>query len=397
MIRRLSNFANTIPQLNPNPNNTNHTVSALLSWFARNARDLPWRRTCEPYAVWISEIMLQQTQVKTVIPYWERWMEALPDVAALAGARTDKVLKLWEGLGYYSRARNAQAAAKLILEQHGGVFPSSMDAVLALPGIGRYTAGAICSIAFNQPVPILDGNVARVLSRLFAVSGPIKENPARERLWELAARWVETSASLPDARLAGVSDCALQIAENAPFDSAKLARLTGRSSVFSGNCSMLNQALMELGALVCTPREPDCAACPLRDHCAARIKGQVSRFPEISQRAAVVKRRVAAMVVKRGKQYLIRQRPAGGVNGGFWEFPNFEIGQEPLAETIRPFELLDEKPLVQFFHSITHHRILLQAFHAKCPVAEGGIWKTAAQLRKLPFTGAHRKIVHLLT
>src|SRR5690242_10428791 len=144
-------------------------VATLLRWFAANARDLPWRRTSDPYAIWISEIMLQQTQVKTVIPYWERWMRELPTVQALAGARIDRVLKLWEGLGYYSRARNAQNAAKVIVEKYRSEFPKSFDELIDLPGIGRYTAGAICSIAFDQPVPVLDGNVMRVLTRLFAI------------------------------------------------------------------------------------------------------------------------------------------------------------------------------------------------------------------------------------
>src|ERR1019366_8746690 len=142
-------------------------VQRLLVWFARNARPLPWRRTRDPYAIWVSEIMLQQTQVKTVLPYWERWMRALPDLAALAKAKPHTLHKLWEGLGYYTRVRNLQRAARLIVERHGGRLPDDFDALLALPGIGRYTAGAICSIAFDQPQPILDGNVIRVLTRLF--------------------------------------------------------------------------------------------------------------------------------------------------------------------------------------------------------------------------------------
>src|SRR5213082_3345202 len=146
-------------------------VRALLRWFERNARDLPWRRTRDPYAIWVSEIMLQQTQVKTVVPYWERWMRALPDLAALAKARPERLHKLWEGLGYYRRVRNMQTAARLVRDRHDGKFPERFEDVLELPGIGRYTAGAICSIAFDQPTPILDGNVIRVLTRVFGIEG----------------------------------------------------------------------------------------------------------------------------------------------------------------------------------------------------------------------------------
>jgi A/G-specific adenine glycosylase len=161
-----------------------------IRWFDQHARDLPWRRTRDPYAVWISEIMLQQTQVKTVIPYYERWMRALPTVGDFARARPERVLKLWEGLGYYRRVRLAQAAARLIMEKHAGRFPESFDEVLALPGVGRYTAGAICSIAFNQPAPILDGNVIRVLSRLLGIAGDPRSKTVNAKLWRAAEELV---------------------------------------------------------------------------------------------------------------------------------------------------------------------------------------------------------------
>ena len=162
----------------------------MLAWFAHNARDLPWRRTRDPYAIWVSEIMLQQTQVKTVMPYWKRWMRELPTIKAVAKARSEKIHKLWEGLGYYTRARNLQKAARQIVEKHGGAFPQKFDDVLALPGIGRYTAGAICSIAFNQPTPILDGNVIRVLTRIFGIVENPKEKAANAKLWQLAEEMV---------------------------------------------------------------------------------------------------------------------------------------------------------------------------------------------------------------
>jgi A/G-specific adenine glycosylase len=168
-------------------------VPLLLRWFERKARDLPWRRTRHPYAIWISEVMLQQTQVKTVLPYWQRWMRKLPTIEALAKARPEKIHKLWEGLGYYSRVRNLHQAAKRILEQHGGRFPGRFDDVLALPGIGRYTAGAICSIAFNQPSPILDGNVIRVLTRIFGIATNPREKQTNALLWNLAGSLVANS------------------------------------------------------------------------------------------------------------------------------------------------------------------------------------------------------------
>jgi len=169
-------------------------VPGLLAWFAQNARPLPWRRTRDPYAIWVSEIMLQQTQVKTVLPYWERWMRALPNLAALAKAKPHTLRKLWEGLGYYTRVRNLHRAAQLIIGQHGGRFPHDFEDVLALPGVGRYTAGAICSIAFNQPRPILDGNVIRVLTRWYGIPGNPRERHVNARLWLLAEDLVQQAA-----------------------------------------------------------------------------------------------------------------------------------------------------------------------------------------------------------
>ena len=176
-------------------------VPLLLDWFAANARDLPWRRTRDPYAIWVSEIMLQQTQVKTVIPFWERWLRELPTIEAAAKAPSAKIHKLWEGLGYYTRVRNLQKAAQAIVKHHDGKFPENFDEVLALPGIGRYTAGAICSIAFNQPKPILDGNVIRVLTRIFGIADNPKEKAANAKLWQLAEALVSIAGEIGGARL----------------------------------------------------------------------------------------------------------------------------------------------------------------------------------------------------
>lgn len=296
--------------------------------------------------------MLQQTQVKTVIPYFNRWMEALPTVDAFALARPQKVLKLWEGLGYYSRVRNAQAAAGQIVSQHDGRFPRDFEAVLALPGVGRYTAGAICSIAFNQAVPIVDGNVIRVLSRVFGMAGNPRDKAVNAQFWEVAARLVEEPGVKP---------------------------------------SGLNQALMELGALVCLPRQPKCEECPVRDECFAFKNARVAEFPALPPRAAVTHRHVIAYVVQRDGQFLVRQRPAGVVNAGFWEFPNFE----PAAGETLPLPI-GPTPLIQVRHSITRYRILLEAFAATLPVGLelAGLWKTAGDLKRLPLTSAHRKIAN---
>jgi A/G-specific adenine glycosylase len=178
--------------LNSKPKTKNSKlVAALLGWFAAHARDLPWRRTRDPYAIWVSEIMLQQTQVKTVIPFWNRWLRELPTIESAAKAPSEKIHKLWEGLGYYTRVRNLQKAAQVILEKHGGKLPEKFEEVLALPGIGRYTAGAICSIAFNQPTPILDGNVIRVLTRIFGIAENPKEKTTNAKLWQLAEELVK--------------------------------------------------------------------------------------------------------------------------------------------------------------------------------------------------------------
>ena len=345
-------------------------VRRLLAWFGENARDLPWRRTRDPYAIWISEIMLQQTQVKTVTAYWRRWMRALPDARALARARPARTRKLWEGLGYYARVRNAQAAARVMVEKHGGEFPKTYAEALALPGVGRSTAGAVCSIAYNQPAAILDGNVMRVLSRVFGVAGDPRGKPANGRLWGLAQELVE------------IADC-VDIEDS------------GR------NCGRLNEALMELGALVCAPREPRCAVCPLRAWCFARRGNRVEEFPARKPPARAARRRFLAFIVKQNGRFLARQRPAGGVNALLWEFPGVEIapGEKNPAAAAAPFVLTGTRPLCRMRHAITRYRILLEAYRAEWPGAKNaapGVWRMVAQLERLAFTSAHRKILAVL-
>ena len=339
-------------------------VPRLLHWFATEARDLPWRRVRDPYAIWVSEVMLQQTQVATVIPYWERWMRELPDVRALAKAGEGRLHKLWEGLGYYSRVRNLQRAAQQIVARHGGVFPRQFEEVLALPGVGRYTAGAVCSIAFNQPTPIVDGNVARVLSRWFAIGKPVRERSTQARLWRLAEALVQAAASVPPARSAAA-------------------------------CSHLNQALMELGAVLCLPRGPRCEACPVAVLCAARAQGRPEAFPVQQPRPATIARRVLAFVAEQEGKYLVRQRPERVVNARLWEFPNVEVpAKAPAPEGAVLLGVIT--------HAITRYRIRLEAWRvppSQLPAfacEQEGRWLSQSQMERLAFASAHRRVARLL-
>lgn len=341
-------------------------VPLLLEWFRANARDLPWRRTRDAYAVWVSEIMLQQTQVKTVLPFWERWMRELPTVEAVANANSEKIHKLWEGLGYYTRARNLQKAARIILEKHGGWFPRAFDDILALPGVGRYTAGAISSIAFNQPTPILDGNVMRVFARIFGIAGDPREKETNRLLWRIAE----------------------ELVLNAKTRSSKLA------------CSHLNQSLMELGALVCAPRNPPCAACPVKKYCVAFKENRVEELPNRGKRAAATPRRFVAFVVECRGKFLVRQRPEKVVNAHLWEFPNVEVNGAAVdaAEIFKAqfgFAPSGLEPLPAVKHSITRYRITLEAFRVrlkKLPAMPEGTWLPPSRFDTVAFTAAHKKL-----
>lgn len=350
----------------------------MLAWFPTAARDLPWRRTRDPYAIWISEIMLQQTQVSTVIPYWERWMSSFPDVHHLAAAPEARVLKLWEGLGYYSRARHLRHAAQLLLERHAGRFPANAQALQELPGIGPYTAGAIASIAFNQAAPILDGNVARVLARWFTLPGDPSQPAARRLLWELADRLVRLAARRP---------------------------ASPERERFGGNCSVLNQALMELGATICTPARPACERCPLRASCRARRTGTVADYPAPRRRPKSTRRALVTVVLEADGLYLVRQRPADAVNGGFWEFPNREIDPAgdpaPEAAAWLGLPLHQLGPSLPLRHAITRYRFLQHVFqvHGRPPrIPDQGqtCWVDRAALDTLHLTGPHRRLVRQL-
>jgi A/G-specific adenine glycosylase len=421
-------------------------VSALLPWFSKNARDLPWRREpyCkDPYCVYVSEIMLQQTQVKTVIPYWERWMRELPTIESAAKASPAKLHKLWEGLGYYTRVRNLQKAAQQILAQHDGKFPEKFDGILALSGIGRYTAGAICSIAFNQPTAILDGNVIRVLTRIHGIVTNPREKQTNAQLWQLAEDLVKAASEQKHS----------EHNERRPKSPPLLGERAGVRAVVKQSdqnaCSHLNQSLMELGALVCTPRSPNCAACPVNKLCIARKENLQDQLPNLAKREAATERRFLAFVVERDGKFLVRQRPAGVVNAHLWEFPTIEVAVDGRARhsvraaalqikdgaqrTDAPhpaasFRITSTKPLCTIKHSITRYRITLEVWRAELAVGDDvrslsskkqlesrhlvsykqrnepgrrpalqGQWLTLAQLHKLAFTSAHKKILASLS
>jgi len=254
----------------------------LLAWYDRHGRkDLPWQRSRDPYRIWVSEIMLQQTQVNTVTPYYERFLKRFPDIQTLARAKLDSVLHHWTGLGYYARARNLKKAAEKIVREHGGRFPRDIESVSELPGIGRSTAGAILAFAFDQRHPILDGNVKRVLTRLHAVETPVARRDTEARLWTLADHYT------PKTRVANYT-----------------------------------QAIMDLGATLCRTRKPDCPACPLQRDCAAHAQGQPEKFPVRGARKTLPVRKVAMLMIRDARGHvLLAQRPPVGVWGGLWGFP----------------------------------------------------------------------------
>jgi A/G-specific adenine glycosylase len=309
----------------------------LLDWYAASARVLPWRGSRDPYAVWVSEIMLQQTRVDTVIPYYQRWMELFPSVETLAKADQAQVLHAWEGLGYYSRARNLHRAAQRVLEEFGGQLPKDLSLLRKLPGVGAYTVGAIASIAFGMDEPAVDGNIRRVLARVFDVDLPESSPQGKRRFDELAR-------------------------ENLP----------------PGCAGDYNQALMDLGATICIPRNPLCLVCPLAAICQAQASGLQEKRPVSLPRPQVPHYIVAAAVIRRGSKVLITQRPAEGLLGSLWEFPGGK--QEPgesLVQTLER-EITEElgvkieigEPFGVYRHAYTHFKITLHAFLCRLNVGE---------------------------
>lgn len=340
---------------------------ALLRWYHAEARDLPWRRSRDPYAIWISETMLQQTRVETVIPYYERFLARFPTVEALADAEADDLMEHWAGLGYYRRARNLQAAARRVVDEHDGNLPDQLDDLLALPGVGRYTAGAVASIAFDRPAPIVDGNVARVFARVFGIREDVRSAPVQARLWE---------------------------------EAEALAR--GRRP------GDLNQAVMELGATVCTPRAPKCSSCPLLDPCAAHAAGDAEALP-VKTPAKAPKRVVAvAARIARNGRFLAVRRPAEGLLGGLWELPGGDLqpGETPEAavgRSLRERLGLAAKtclPLGSVEHVFSHRLLTLHVLRVE--VTSGRVrrhgydahrWLSERALGGLPLSKVARKAI----
>jgi A/G-specific adenine glycosylase len=347
--------------IGPAPATTAAIRRALLSWYARNQRDLPWRKNKDPYRVWVSEVMLQQTTVKTVTPYYEAFLARFPNLAALAAAEEEKVLAAWSGLGYYHRARNLHRGARHVVKHHAGRFPKSLEAALAVPGVGLYTASAVLSIAFGAPLPVVDGNVRRVLARLLVLQGPE---------WQKDGPYYNRAESLLDA--------------NAPGD--------------------WNQAVMELGATVCTPRQPACAACPLRLYCRARKLGLATSLPEGRARAAAVDVTVAAAVVERDGRVLLVRREEGRLMGRLWEIPQTSLESQGLPDLVRELrqrhglEVQTGPLLTQARHAITFRRIHVEAYRARLrrePPADPArfLWATPSEIRELPVSSMTQKIL----
>jgi len=332
----------------------------LLRWFELKGRDLPWRKTRDPYAIWISEIMLQQTQVATVIPYYKNFLKSFPTVRHLARADLSDVLRVWEGLGYYSRARNLHKAARTVVTLFNGKIPDTPEDLLSLPGIGRYTAGAILSIAFNREAPILDGNVKRVVARTFAIPGDPKEAKTEQKLWEISG------ALIP-----------------------------------RGHASSFNQALMELGATVCTPKAPLCLICPLHDLCKARALGTPEGYPKKVARKKIPRVEAVSAVILRNGTVLISRRPPKGLLGGLWEFPNWETEngkdlKRALKTLLKKEMAVNAKvgdPVGTLQHTYSHFKITLHVYY--CRILGGkahGTWVSFRDLHRFPMSRLHRRI-----
>jgi A/G-specific adenine glycosylase len=334
----------------------------LLKWFEKNGRDLPWRKTRDSYAIWVSEIMLQQTQVATIIPYYQKFLKSFPTVRHLAKANLSKVLKVWEGLGYYSRARNLHRASQIILRNFRGKVPDTLKDLLNLPGIGRSTAGAILSFAFDKEAAILDGNVKRVLSRLFVVSGNPVGGKTESLLWQIS-----------------------------------------ESLIPKGFPNPFNQALMDLGSILCTPKHPQCPRCPLRHLCKGYLSGKPESYPP-----RIIKRKIphitalSAVIIKDGK-VLLNQRPPTGLLGGLWEFPNWRIEEKRrlrLRLRLRKYIKKEtglivevKEPVGTFQQTYSHFKLTLHVYHCGAMGKnKKGRWVAVGNLHLLPMSRIHRRI-----
>ena len=344
----------------------------LLTWFAEHRRDLPWRRTYLPYHVWISEIMLQQTQMDRVIGYFKKWMMMFPDIPTLALARQDEVMKAWEGLGYYSRAGNIMKTAAILMENDGEIPDNHAD-LLRLPGIGPYTAGAIMSIAFNRDYPVVDGNVERVLARVFDVDVPVKTTQARKFFWGKSAKLLPT----------------------------------GRARDF-------NQALMELGALVCLPKNPDCHLCPLQPQCRAVQFDTSSQRPVTGKSSTIIPIEMATGVLLKNDLVFIQKRQPDDVWANLWEFPGGRLkqGEKPEQALIREFfeetefQVKSVRKITTVQHSYMQYRVTLHCYFCRL-VSDSHIpflhaaqeyrWVAFSELDQFAFPAGHRKLIDFLS
>jgi len=349
---------------------TRNITRRLLAWYDKNRRDLPWRKTRDPYAIWVSEIMLQQTQVDTVIPYFTRFLKRFPTIQSLARASRDDVLKTWENMGYYARARHLHKAAGQLVEDHGGKIPATPEGLLSLPGIGAYTAGAILSIAFEKPVPAIDGNVRRVMSRLMALRKPLREPSVQEKI-EKASQ-----ALMPQDRP-----------------------------------GQFNQAMMDLGAMVCLPRKPACEKCPLAGYCLARLGGLQNDIPAVPKRAALPHRDVTAGIIRKNGRVLVVRRPEKGLLGGLWKFPGGtrEDGlslQQGLRQSVLcelGIDVAVGRKLLSVEHGFTHFLVTVHTYSCrhfkgrpKALDCAGWSWTPVERLKNLAFSKADREIIRFL-
>lgn len=350
----------------------NRVQHLLLVWFAENQRDLPWRVDYVPYHVWIAEIMGQQTQMDRVVQYFNRWISRFPDIASVAEASEQHILKYWEGLGYYSRAKNIHKTAKLLVQDHAAEIPADRQLLLALPGIGPYTAAAILSIAFNKPYPLLDANVERLFARLLDIDQPVKQAAVQAKFHGLA----------------------------------KLLLPEGKERMF-------NQALMEFGALVCRPKNPDCSNCPLTDNCLACQHHTADKRPVVRKKEKKVEIIMACGIIVHNGLYYIQQRLADDVWGSLWEFPGGRLKQGETPEQAARREIREEtefavqqlRPFATVVHHYTKYRVTLHSFICSLPDAQlepvlhaavQYCWVDCLSLRDFPYPAGHRKLVERL-
>ncbi len=345
-------------------------ATILLIWYEGCKRDLPWRKDKDPYKIWVSEIMLQQTRVETVKPYFERWMVRFPDLQSLAMAEEEEVIQYWQGLGYYSRARNLLRGVREVNASYGGQVPDTKEEVAGLSGIGDYTSGAILSIAYNKREPAIDGNVLRVFSRLYCVEGDISSPKVKGQIRDLVDK------DLPADR---------------PGD--------------------FNQALMDLGATICIPKVPRCELCPLQSYCAAREKGVEQQLPFKKKKTPPVPVRLVAGVLQDGESFLLHKRPQAGLLAGMWEFPTVEIpcGEDEMEIFQRGFlcntgqEIVVQEVLLECIHIFSHRRWDLSFYHCTTipshrPLGNDLYWVNKQEWEKISFAGPHRKMAsYLLT